>query len=106
MYSRLAQLRRERGLSQAQLAERAGVARTQITRLEAGVLNTRLSTLNAVADALGVPAAALLNGAEDPIASINVELRGMNAAQLSALLAFLRAMQDSLAEMKTPGGDP
>jgi hypothetical protein len=45
-------LRKRRGLTQAQLARKAGVARSLIARVEAGG-DVRLSTLRAIFDALG-----------------------------------------------------
>lgn len=47
-------LRTERGLSQQELAERMGVAQSVVARLEAGGVEPRLSTLDRVAQALGV----------------------------------------------------
>ncbi len=46
-------LRIERGLTQAQLAERAGVTRSIIARLERGQSQPRLDFLRKVAAALG-----------------------------------------------------
>ncbi len=47
-------LRIEAGLSQRELAERMGVTQSVIARLEAGGVEPRLSTLDLVAQALGV----------------------------------------------------
>jgi len=47
-------LRAERGLSQQELAQRMGVAQSVVARLEAGGVEPRLSTLDRVAQALGV----------------------------------------------------
>jgi HTH-type transcriptional regulator/antitoxin HipB len=47
-------LRAERGLSQQELAERIGVTQSVVARLEAGGVEPRLSTLDRVAQALGV----------------------------------------------------
>jgi HTH-type transcriptional regulator/antitoxin HipB len=47
-------LRTQRGLSQQELAERMGVAQSVVARLEAGGVEPRLSTLDRVAQALGV----------------------------------------------------
>ena len=51
---RLRELRERRVLSQGQLAERAGVGRNTINRLEGGRLKARPSTLQKIAGALGV----------------------------------------------------
>ena len=47
-------------MSQADLATRARLTRVYVTRLEAGQQDPSLSTLNALAKALGVPTTALL----------------------------------------------
>ncbi|HZU12191.1 MAG TPA: helix-turn-helix domain-containing protein [Chloroflexota bacterium] len=47
-------LRTDRGVSQQELAERMGVAQSVVARLEAGGVEPRLSTLDRVAQALGV----------------------------------------------------
>jgi transcriptional regulator with XRE-family HTH domain len=60
MGARVRQLRKARKLSQAALAERAGLTRAYVTRLEAGQQDPSLSTITALAKALGVAAASLL----------------------------------------------
>jgi transcriptional regulator with XRE-family HTH domain len=57
---RLKRLREQRGWSQATLAERAGVSRPYLARLETARQDPRLSTLEKLAKALGVPVARLL----------------------------------------------
>lgn len=51
-----------RGMSQAELAERAGRKRSAIGNYESGAREPDYDTLTALADALGVTAAALLGG--------------------------------------------
>ena len=53
-------LRKEKGLSQAGLAEKAGLTREYVNKIEAGSYDPSLSTINALAKALGVKAARLL----------------------------------------------
>jgi transcriptional regulator with XRE-family HTH domain len=58
-------LRREReraGLSQEALAERCDLHRTEISFLERGQREPRLSTIVRLAKGLGIPAAQLLKG--------------------------------------------
>ena len=57
---RLKQFRLARQLSQAVLAQRAGLSREYVLRLEAGDQDPSLSTITALAKALGVPVTALL----------------------------------------------
>jgi transcriptional regulator with XRE-family HTH domain len=60
MGARIRQLRKRQGISQAILAKRARLTRVYITRLEAGQQDPSLTTINALAKALGVPATVLL----------------------------------------------
>ena len=51
---RLRQLREERGWSQEEFADRAGLHRTYVSAVERGVRNPTLSVLERLARALGV----------------------------------------------------
>lgn len=51
--SQLAAIREGEGLTRTQLAERSGVGRSHIARIEDGTLNVCIDTLAALADALG-----------------------------------------------------
>lgn len=53
-------IRRERGLSQAALAERAGSSASYVSLIERGNANPRLETITALAAALGVSPVELL----------------------------------------------
>jgi transcriptional regulator with XRE-family HTH domain len=57
MGTTIRRLRRAKGMSQAALAKRAKLTRVYVTRLEAGSQDPSLSTINALARALGVPVA-------------------------------------------------
>lgn len=61
----LAQAREATGLTQSDLAEKAGTSRATIAQIESGQGDPRLSTLGALADALGVGPFVLLLGKED-----------------------------------------
>lgn len=56
----LKRIREQRKMSQATLAEKAGVSREYIARLETGHHDPPLSTVEKLAEALGVPIARLL----------------------------------------------
>ena len=56
-------LRKERGLSQEELAELSGLDRTYISGIERGLRNVALRNIEALANALGVSIAELF---EDP----------------------------------------
>ena len=47
-------IRMGKGLTQEELAEGAGISQVQIARIEAGKINTSISTVVAIAKALGV----------------------------------------------------
>jgi transcriptional regulator with XRE-family HTH domain len=57
---RLKALRQKRGMTQEQLAARSKVTRVVIARLETARQDPRLSTLEKLAKALGVPVTRLL----------------------------------------------
>ena len=58
---RVKELRSERQITQDELAERVGVFRTYMSRIETGVANPSLTTIHALADSLEVPVAELFN---------------------------------------------
>jgi transcriptional regulator with XRE-family HTH domain len=55
-------LRRDAGLSQMELSDRCGLHFSEISRLERGGRDARLSTIVKLAQGLGVPPAELLAG--------------------------------------------
>ena len=59
---RLRQLREERGWSQEEFADRAGLHRTYVSAVERGVRNPTLSVIERLAKALGVSLAEMLGG--------------------------------------------
>jgi transcriptional regulator with XRE-family HTH domain len=73
---RLRAARRERGLSVGALAAAAGVGKGSLSEIENGIRNPTLSTLYAVAGALGVPLATLIaDRAGAQVSSPGVEAR-------------------------------
>ena len=57
---RLRRLRTDQGLSQEDLADRAGISANQVSRIENGQINMTISTLFALAQALETDPGALL----------------------------------------------
>jgi transcriptional regulator with XRE-family HTH domain len=60
MGKRLKRLREAKAMSQAAVAKRAGLTREYVNKLEAGKQDPSLTTISALAKALGVPVTALL----------------------------------------------
>lgn len=56
---RLKQLRKEKGISQAQLAFEADIQISQISRIERGIINTTITNAKLLAKILDVPIASL-----------------------------------------------
>jgi transcriptional regulator with XRE-family HTH domain len=51
---RLAAVRKQKGVTQTELAERASISQVQVARIEKGKLNTTISTVYSIASALGL----------------------------------------------------
>ncbi len=60
----LREIRQEKGLSQEALADKAGLHRTYISQVERGLKSPSLRSLEQIAQALGIPASALLRRME------------------------------------------
>ncbi len=81
----LAVARRERGLSQAELAERCRLKRQQITYFESGARLPSLAQLLQIARALDLPLQRFLSGADRPgsgVREIALELRNLGLIDL------------------------
>ncbi|MGH3169799.1 MAG: helix-turn-helix domain-containing protein [Trebonia sp.] len=79
---RLRAARRDRGISLGTLADAAGIGKGSLSEIENGIRNPTLSTLYALAGALGVPLATLLaerSGAR--IASPGIEARLLDVSR-------------------------
>ena len=61
--------RAAKGLSQEDLAEKAGIKRTYVGSIERGEVDPRLGTVNKIADGLGVDAFKLLVPAAEQLAA-------------------------------------
>ncbi len=88
---KISQLRRERKWTQSELAERAGITQNQVSRIEKGKTRPRGSTIQGLADALGVDPEDLENNPifeeESPVAKMAQEDPDLAAlfAQISLL---------------------
>ncbi|MBD8604720.1 helix-turn-helix transcriptional regulator [Pseudomonas sp. CFBP 8771] len=59
---RIRDLRKQRGISQEAFADKCGVMRTYMSRIETGAANPSLDAAKVIADALGIALADLLEG--------------------------------------------
>lgn len=105
--------RLERGLSLSDLARRAGLSRTILTRIEAGVGNPSVETLWHLHRALEVPLAELLGGGEDDGASARVRtiparsgetLRADSGMRAWYVHAEVRPHRSEVYELELPAG--
>ena len=76
--ARIKQLRAECGYTQEELADRIGVFRTYMSRIETGVGNPTLDMIHALADSLNVPVTSLFEHA-----AANTEVRVRSASKNS-----------------------
>jgi transcriptional regulator with XRE-family HTH domain len=60
---RIREIRKERGMNQTELAEKAGISLITISRIERGERDPHVRTLAQIARGLGVPAYELLRSA-------------------------------------------
>lgn len=84
----LKRIRRSQGLSQIELAEKAGVSQGLISRMERGDANPTLDVIEAVAAALNVPPPLLFGLPEFQLEAILALSRMDDLTQASALLVL------------------
>ena len=72
----LARRRRERGLTQAELAARLGISKSAVSMYERGNREPELELLEAMADVFGVSVSALLGRTEPALLNDDPELTG------------------------------
>mgnify|MGYP004555363227 CR=1 FL=1 len=84
--------RKEAGLTQKELGERAGIAEPTIRKYESNRLNPKIETLKKIADALNVSVSDLSDNVQHtPILSTK-ELSALNLGQLRSLLDLYAEM--------------
>lgn len=81
----ISRLRRERGMSQKQLATAAGMKQPKIAQIERGDANPELRTIGRLAHALNVSASSLLRDPHDDSATSLTEVHRASAASVDAL---------------------
>lgn len=90
---RLRQARIDAGLTQAELAERAGVADATLSRIERGRLVPSITLTTRIATALGVTVDALVSGPK----SSQTKPRGLRRSE-TRLLATVRDLDEAVVD--------
>ncbi|MFH0902292.1 MAG: helix-turn-helix transcriptional regulator [Pseudomonadota bacterium] len=92
--SRLQKMRNERGLTQEQVAESAGLVPNYVSEIERGAKLPTLDTLASVADALGVTLSEVVLGVDRPLpreaTRLDHILAGQTVEVRKTLLALLQ----------------
>lgn len=96
--ARIKSLREAAGLSQNELARRAGVSQSGLSYIESGEKSPSVDTLLRIADALGVTVSELLNAQGDTempphIRALVREARSLTPEQAEMLARFIRTMK-------------
>jgi transcriptional regulator with XRE-family HTH domain len=68
--------RKQRQLTQAELAELVGIDTVSLSRIETGTVLPSLARLSALADALGVDVVEFLGASRTPVSQQNLEVQG------------------------------
>ncbi|MFO0754274.1 MAG: helix-turn-helix domain-containing protein [Thermodesulfovibrionales bacterium] len=87
------EIRKAKGLSQMQLAERIGITYQQIQKYERGVSSLSVRRLQQIADALGVPLSLFFPAERDRVAE-QVPCYGELTDEEQALLSSFRSIGD------------
>lgn len=105
---RVRSLREEQGISQAELARQAKIARSHLSQIESGNNVPSVVTADALARALGVPITQLVAEEEqpvrpDPADGIAVLLRERGPAYLAAVKTYIRTLDKIAKDLKRQG---
>lgn len=84
--------RKEAGLTQKELGERAGIAEPTIRKYESNRLNPKIETLQKIADALNVNVSELSDNVQHAHILSTKELSALNLGQLRSLLDLYAEM--------------
>lgn len=95
---RLARLRHERGLTQEELAERAGIATSYLSRIEIGMRQPTIVSLARIAAALRVPlwrcvADPADRSVRDPSSKLSRVAVGLTEKEVELLVAIARELK-------------
>ena len=98
---RLIGLRHAAGLSQATLAERAGLDPDELARLEAGVGEPTVETVAVLAEALNVRPVELVRDDADPAQLVGELLARVSPEQRKEMIAAIEATLGARGKSKT-----
>ena len=102
---RIAEIRRARGLTQVELAARAGVEQATISRAEKGFEGTTLRALRGIAAALDVTLSDLVaDEREESEAALLAAYRALPPAQRQGWLQLARALAPAAEEVASQAG--
>lgn len=93
---RLRTVRKENGLTQADLAERAGIAINSVRLYESGKITPKIDTMRKLADALGVPWYSFYSDSDDRNIEVkrkNVLKNGSYEDRIAAACEYIELMQ-------------
>ena len=110
---RIKQLRKEKGMTQEKLAERADLTAEAVTRVERGVRMPTLKTLGKLAHGLGVSPARLVDVAEVPeqrlapavaqiVSMLEDEEERIQRGALEIVVSYLRAVGKAPRPVRKP----
>lgn len=95
---KIAQIRKQKGLTQSILAEKCATSQQQIAKIEGGVVDPRLSTLRRIANALQCEVSELFYSRSEFISQIEMLIKEFNLSTNDLSLLYLNnlAAQESL----------
>lgn len=95
---RVRELRKQKGLTQEQLAEAIGRSVDTVSNIERGSSLTRISTVAAIADALGVSMSGMFESPEDQLVA---ERDRSKARRLARLIEAARSLDSAALDALT-----
>lgn len=95
MKTKVRELRKKSGMTQEQLAERAGITQGYVGMLERGERRLNSDIIEGIARALKVNPSDLIatNQVDEPLVEINSILRTLSAQDVEAVLQYTRVLQ-------------
>lgn len=103
----MGELRRKLGLTQAELAEKIGIAVNSIARYERGEMEPSLKVAHAIANVLGCTEAELLNGPAKQEFEVKIVMGVKNLTGLAGVEvmdnSFLYGVQDDMPQIHIAG---